>query len=682
MDKLKFILTTNYQWPGSVSVITTLTHSPMGWDESIIKYIRSDKYFGLFKSVTPKLQFVKEGAEILRDMFYKRGIEADAILTIQILDSVQLTYSDYYIGNVDFSTFKDNLTDVEVVVVQSGDWEKIKSKFDNEYEIDIDTNAGVKTLKFQPLPLEQSRTYEVSNSNVNTPQPFKYDHYIGLNEIDREIFLEDSISNSHDCVPIPVVTPVDFTFFTFFPFWAAKTGNVTFDINISGTYFFSVPDGTSFAIYLGAEWAVYDYQIGSFTATQIMGSWNISGTVTIAANALPSDKWSLRIINNANSDYVWDNFSGSVKVTYNGVPSLKYIKCIPIKNLFEELLKNANDGSLPAYSSTFLTSISDYLITSGDSIRGLAGSKIKTSLSKFYDSLNKIWNLGLDFGYITSVQKIILEEKAYFFNNTFLYDFGEVNEFGVEVWDQFIDNSISVGYKPKTIEGKINGKYEPNLEQNWNIPIVKKVSNGNYDSDYRTDLYGITFVCLNLEHKTTTDNSSDNDIFIIHTETSGGVTTLNNDFDLSSVAGFPFPGYLFNFKLTPKRNFLRWGNIWSSICQFLDTKYITFGTATQNKDLVVKANDEAAAITESADALVSDLPTMLFQPYIFNISVIIPDNFDTTLITNKNGYCTFTFQNNVYKIYLQELNINQSRKAEFTIKGISHPSNDMSKLIR
>jgi hypothetical protein len=312
----------------------------------------------------------------------------------------------------------------------------------------------------------------------------------------------------------------------------------------------------------------------------------------------------------------------------------------------------------------------------------LAGAKIKISLDKFFDNLNKIFNVGMDFGKnIASTETVILESKSYFYNNTFLYDFGEVLDFSLQPDKEFAINTLAIGYRPNEYESKINGKYEFNLEQNWNFPITKQKQKGDYVSDWRADVYGWTFTSLNLENKTTTEGSSDNSIFIVHSETTTDVH-LDKNFDEGAVTGFPYPEYIFNYKLTPKRNLLRWGNVFHSICFYLESQLIKFGTASQNKDLVLKSDDELLTVTESEDITVEDLFDILFQPYIFNIDVVVSPDFDATLYLNKQGYCTFTFEGNVYKFYIIDVEINQKRKTTFQIKGRSHPDNNLSLLSR
>lgn len=132
MTKLKFILTYN-------GGTTTLNYSPEGWDETLVRWERSVKYLGLFRSFTVKLKFVKEGAALLRQAFYTEGPGAEVSVTIQRLDKISLEYYTAYQAEVDFATFKDSANYVEVSLAEGGLSKLIKeNEGDERHFITID----------------------------------------------------------------------------------------------------------------------------------------------------------------------------------------------------------------------------------------------------------------------------------------------------------------------------------------------------------------------------------------------------------------------------------------------------------------------------------------------------------------------------------------------------------------
>jgi hypothetical protein len=670
MNNLKFIITIG-------STNTTLIHSPIGWEDACIKYSRSDKYFGLFKSVSTKLEFVKEGATLLRDCFYNGGIEASALLKIYRLNKILLNYTLYYTGLIDFSTIKDELKKVSVNIVQYGEWESIKSRSNNDFEIDIDSHPNVKTIGAEFQPLNQFRKFQGLQS-LDTGTYYVGDHFLGLFESESNILLNDSHSQTVErSAYTPGSFPAEKRFFWFDPL---NADHIDFVINLKGTLQCASAGNVDFVLH---GFSGLGYSIANIIGvTPSLISVDVSITISFTTASLPSADWYIYAQTNTGSFSYSDFHETTVQVNYYGYPDKKNIKALSVLDVFEKLITECNAGVLPSYQSTFLNTYNEYLLTSGDAIRGLTGSKLKLSLDTFFKNMDKIFNIGMGYDVISGVDKLVLEEKAYFLPDTLNVNIGNAGDISVEPYKDVFLNTLKVGYKEQKYDNVLNGKYEFNLEQSWNLPIIKLVKEGEYRCDFRADIYGILFTALNLEGKTTTDSSSDNSIFIFQTTVTGATAVLERDYDVSSVLNFIDPDYLWNYKLTPKRNLLRYGNILHSICDHLEADYITFGTATQLNNLQVKANDEAAAVVENVNILVSDLANKLHLPYFLNVELIIPETLDENMILNKNGYVTFDFKNESYKGYFWDVEINLQQKKTFTCKLLSHPSNDLTKLIR
>lgn len=129
MKELLFILTTS-------SGTFTLDVSPDGWDSGMITFERSEKYFGVFRSWTMPLKFVKTGALELRREFYTHGQAGQSTILIQKLDKVTMTYIAAFTGVLDFTTFKDTENYVEVTFHDAGVAKVIKDYGGTEYEIE------------------------------------------------------------------------------------------------------------------------------------------------------------------------------------------------------------------------------------------------------------------------------------------------------------------------------------------------------------------------------------------------------------------------------------------------------------------------------------------------------------------------------------------------------------------
>lgn len=112
-----------------------LDTSPDGFDESMITFERSEKYFGVFKSWTMPLQFVKEAAALLRNEFYTYGMASDVELEVQKLSKTTDDYSIIYKGQLDFATWKDTSHYVEVSFKDYGSAKMLKDYGGTEYQV-------------------------------------------------------------------------------------------------------------------------------------------------------------------------------------------------------------------------------------------------------------------------------------------------------------------------------------------------------------------------------------------------------------------------------------------------------------------------------------------------------------------------------------------------------------------
>lgn len=114
--------------------------APGGWKDSAVSWSRSDKYYGMFRSFSTTLKFVEDGAEFIRNSFYSQGVNSNIELEIKRLGNM-LTYSDFYIGRLDFNKIKDLPYSVEINCLEGGLSADIVNNDEKEYEIYFDENS-------------------------------------------------------------------------------------------------------------------------------------------------------------------------------------------------------------------------------------------------------------------------------------------------------------------------------------------------------------------------------------------------------------------------------------------------------------------------------------------------------------------------------------------------------------
>ena len=91
-----------------------LKHAPEEWDDSSIHWKRSMVYYGMSREFAFPLEFVKDGATMLRSIYYKNGPEAKAKLIIYQHQNLTVGYVEIAKFDLDFSTLIDHVDSVEI----------------------------------------------------------------------------------------------------------------------------------------------------------------------------------------------------------------------------------------------------------------------------------------------------------------------------------------------------------------------------------------------------------------------------------------------------------------------------------------------------------------------------------------------------------------------------------------
>lgn len=112
-----------------------LTHTPDGWEETLVKWVRNEKYYGLFRSFSMPMRFVKEGASFICDAYLIGGVNAEISLLIETLDRSTWTYTTYYEGQLDLTKLKWSVAYIECNLISGGLSAILKAKENIDYII-------------------------------------------------------------------------------------------------------------------------------------------------------------------------------------------------------------------------------------------------------------------------------------------------------------------------------------------------------------------------------------------------------------------------------------------------------------------------------------------------------------------------------------------------------------------
>jgi hypothetical protein len=696
-DFIYFLLDENnnsyYQYGDTVLLsasLKPLEFTPDGWKKIQIQNQRNGTYFALDRSFTIPLEYVKDGAQILKYIYYNFGVEAKVYMSIceQRLYFDSTHYGFYYTllyrGEIDLANFKHDSTKVTVNIMEGGLIKLIKAYENTKYEIPVDVPDAIDVL-LDGIELKQSTSYLINNGNLPND--------LGGHVIDCELISTEAIQsigavtedrvktnnqpinlwNNNQKILLVGSRDAQVTLnwdFNVLPVLAAGIGAI-FGTSIILQCHVLLDSSTRYNIPGLTTGDVLQTKGGGDPITLYNHKQHFQGSFTFTAPA--NSRVILYMAASQNRDFTYFTYDndGSLKVAYDYTHPESTIKALRPLYVFQQLISKITNGAYVP-QSTYLQTIQDIVVTCGDAIRGITGSVIKTSLRDFFTSFNSHFGIGM--GMLGSTLR--LEEKAYWVQYTDVIDLGEVSKMKVSPATDLLINNIKIG-TPNQDYDDVNGKQEFNTTHEYSAPITRVAKDLNLISVYRADCYGIEFTRLNLDGKTTTDNESDNDVFIIHIEDAPRVDGFYHlDRSLNTGAtGLLTPATVFNLYLTPARALRRNGNYIRSLFYKLDAKYLTFQTTDKN-DAVV-----AGGITENADVQISSLGTALFSCNYLEFEVGLRFNPFDLLNINPLKAFTGTWAGWPFIGIPNKISFQPGDKAAQTFQLLAGPNQDFTPLI-
>lgn len=484
-----------------------LKFSPRGWRDKLIKYARNIKYWGLFRDMTVPMEFVGDGAKILRNRMWLFGRECICYLAILRLDRTQVPYryQKYYLTEINFAKYEESLSGVQVEALDGGLTKAFKANENTKFEIPIDTDPEHFLVKMDGMEFDYNRVYTIL---PDQPIPGNNTWQLGMIEFSREgnpsdMFFQDMFpTDTH-------VYPNDQ--------WIMKNDRlVATDVRVRGNIkiFFDDPEVFQFRAETnnGVDnlFVVYDLASGTAPANETR---TYDFDVLIPVPAGHRLHFEIRITTPSNGVKV-DVMGGEITLEYVYRFRESRVPCLYLKRLVELLLGKLGVFNL---STAWLSVKKDIAVTCGDALRNLPGAVIKTSLSDFFKAIYGLPRDNAGGGASLAIENdtLIIERLDFVFKNTLTIDLGEVLKPKISEAEDLVVNLIKVGQTPNDYTD-VNGRYETNQSQEWSTPDTRILREMDLLSPYRKDPLGIELTRINFEKKTTTDSKSDNDNFLLN----------------------------------------------------------------------------------------------------------------------------------------------------------------------
>jgi hypothetical protein len=690
-----------------VQVTTTptyLKYAPKDKDASKITEERKFTYHGVFRSYSTPVEFVKDGAKILRHLFTNGGINAECWFRIAVFDA-SITVNDFveqYRGDVDFSRYSSTRFGVKVEIMERGFPAKLTSGETTDYELEMADSSEKIWVRVPPIPLKFKQRWESANGEY-CGEDILSNHYPTLSPSTYE---GSNISNLGTYNQAQSITPIKLL--------ANDDDTNSLSLSLEMPYAYNIHVQNV----VGAVSARFQYGYFVFDSANTLVSTNVlfsassltsvgstdfySGTVTASITLAAGQYISVfargraasNLANVANVDII--QVESPIIASVDQLTPVFYIPCRSLNSIGAELVDKIGEGNTSFTSTLLGTTYNNLYAVSGDAAINLPKSKLKTTFADFYKSVNGILCATMLYDRGSDTCSIEQREDAY--DNTSIIDVGAVSGMTYTPLVEELFTNLKIGYENQTYDD-INGKDEPNQETSYKTPLVRTLGDKDYKSKYRSDHYGLVFHCLNLNGKTETDSEPDNNIWILDVDVAGGAvgyipygyTGVGEPYyelkiDTNIVVSNVYKGdTYFNISLSPARNLKRHGKYIHALLWNNDTKYVTFQSATKSNYTGLRMSTEdtitSEIINEGGDWLIGDFDTAYFKPIIFKFTAVVDSDFKAAIEANPLGYITFVHNGNIFNGFILKIEYSIDRPEAKTFDLLCTWDTDTSKLI-
>lgn len=525
----------------SAAFPTPLPFTPDGWQDISIGWERDMKTVGIVRNFTLSLGFVRDGATILRKVVYDQGIGRKLYLIItRRYTEVDIpgqtfahTYRKYYKGALDLSTFQDSLTKVTCAISEGG----IKKLYDayrgTTFEYPLSEADTI--IKMDGIRLTSQKRYfcaPVTDYTSECQAPFNLD--------DTSVYAVAFSKYSEEGTPVNIAAVDssyaildDDNYLESDAYFIATTGDadITAQLSFAAAWQQNLSvTGGHCIIELVKNTGVVVATICNFDLTSGNEKRSITYNNTVSFTMSAGEKLFLVARLRTTTSIELGSFRAKASLAFSESECsflLKsryrttYVRAFTPWALFRRLVKSITGSDLNA-KSDILQQYDDYVITSGDGLRSLAGAKIKTSLNEFFEAFHTIAACGIG----VEAGKITIEEKPHFFDNSDPVELGEVKDLEVDPAKELLFNTVKVGYNAIQTDD-VNGKFAFCNTHIYKAAVTNVTKELTLISPYAADPFAIEITRANLDGKTTTDNSSDNQVFFLNVKKQMATYTAN-----------------------------------------------------------------------------------------------------------------------------------------------------------
>lgn len=627
------------------------------WDDFELAYKRSD-YDGVLRSFSTKFEFVNRSYNLLKEEYSKNYLSSSAGIAFYKRNN-SWNWDKVFQCALDFSSYSDDGYTISINAIDDTLAAIIKAKRNIQYEYLV-SELKPQSLYYDGLKFRYEAKYVSGGTTVEDDANLQYIQFHGALQaeggtrpatVSFPVYILDNSELPKRDSPL-VFTDEPFTTDGSVQIFAEALSNIDITLKLSFSFYVTADNahGTAYAdVVLFVKRANGD--LARFGAWRhIAGNIPtiVSELINISLNSGDSIGMDLLLYNSATPiTMTWTTYlrDFSLSVNFQSRINPVNIDVLLLTTVAEKLLESMTDSSdysvdIYNYVPGGITRsrLSSCFIMPAESARNLPNAKLYTSFKKFCEFMEA------EFGYVLVIEgnNVTFIHRYALFDNYVVKDLSDqINDYEYSVNSSLVNTSVKVGYDKQDYDS-INGRDEFRFTNEFSTGLKLTDNTLSFISPYRADAYGIEFL-VQKRGEDTTDNDSDNDVFIVGcqyaTSAENGNLLLDRPYSPSQLLGLISPDTMFNVEYSP-RFMLEANKAYIGAC----TNMLKFTSSDGNSNVSI------AGIKETDDFPIDNR--------LFTVGEVDVETSEVDVPSNLSGLISLDYNGETVRGYIKEMKIN------------------------
>ncbi|UVS37064.1 hypothetical protein NXX87_13830 [Bacteroides faecis] len=627
------------------------------WDDFELAYKRSD-YDGVLRSFSTKFEFVNRSYNLLKEEYSKNYLSSSAGIAFYKRNN-SWNWDKVFQCALDFSSYSDDGYTISINAIDDTLAAIIKAKRNIQYEYLV-SELKPQSLYYDGLKFQYEAKYVSGGTTVEDDANLQYIQFHGALQaeggtrpatVSFPVYILDNSELPKRDSPL-VFTDEPFTTDGSVQIFAEALSNIDITLKLSFSFYVTADNahGTAYAdvvLFVKrangdlARFGVWRHIAGNIPTI-------VSELINISLNSGDSIGMDLLLYNSATPiTMTWTTYlrGFSLSVNFQSRINSVNIDVLLLTTVAEKLLESMTDSSdysvdIYNYVPGGITRsrLSSCFIMPAESARNLPNAKLYTSFKKFCEFMEA------EFGYVLVVEgnNVTFIHRYALFDNYVVKDLSDqINDYEYSVNSSLVNTSVKVGYDKQDYDS-INGRDEFRFTNEFSTGLKLTDNTLSFISPYRADAYGIEFL-VQKRGEDTTDNDSDNDVFIVGcqyaTSAENGNLLLDRPYSSSQLLGLISPDTMFNIEYSP-RFMLEANKAYIGAC----TNMLKFTSSDGNSNVSI------AGIKETDDFPIDNR--------LFTVGEVDVETSEVDIPSNLSGLISLDYNGEAVHGYIKEMKIN------------------------